>query len=366
MTPRDGPFCPELWCGATCPTVWFDPDFPSFRGIDLLRWKSWATKPNWKDSFKKKGYWTFHTTYLQLFAGLHINLNVSESTFVAIFASFVRLESKTHGRVPKITWRFHKLSLEKFRHGIFPLIPEELSPLMLELFEGNDCPSCLAAHLCPDAGSWLELHESPFELWSNSWFSRLFGSPKSCGGSFFALKRFFDTKFTGLGFTTDDPSFRVLSWTLLEMTLCFLSWKKNGCGKTLRDSWRSANEEDGPTHHVWSFLWWSCHVSHCWTSALNHHFDHSFVVFKIVQLRLTLRRVCVCGKVVHMRQFINISDPFCFGMDLWLREQFPAAGLVGGLFLFNERYFPSPRPINPEQVIHPVAVQHPTKWILIR
>ena len=45
---------------------------------------------------------------------------------------------------------------------------------------------------------------------------------KSCGGSFFALVRFLDTKFTGLGFATADPSFGVLSWALLDMALRFL------------------------------------------------------------------------------------------------------------------------------------------------
>ena len=42
-------------------------------------------------------------------------------------------------------------------------------------------------------------------LWSNSWFSGLFESLESCGGVFFA-----------------EPSFMMLSWTLLDMTHCFL------------------------------------------------------------------------------------------------------------------------------------------------
>ena len=37
----------------------------------------------------------------------------------------------------------------------------------------------------------------------------------------------------------------------------------------------------------------SGHMSHCWTSAFNDHLDHGFVVFKNVQMRLTLRRICV-------------------------------------------------------------------------
>ena len=57
----------------------------------------------------------------------------------------------------------------------------------------------------------------------------------------------------------------------------------------------------------------SGHVSHCWTSALYDHFHHSFVVFISVQLRLTLRRVCVSVYVVHMRQLINVSVSLLFG-----------------------------------------------------
>ena len=44
--------------------------------------------------------------------------------------------------------------------------------------------------------------------WSNSRFTTLFGSPKSCGGSFFALRRFLNTKLIGLGFATADTLFR--------------------------------------------------------------------------------------------------------------------------------------------------------------
>ena len=58
----------------------------------------------------------------------------------------------------------------------------------------------------------------------------------------------------------------------------------------------------------------SGNVSHCWTSALNDHLDHNFIVFKNVQLRLTLGGVCVCGNVVHMRQLINISGSLWFGV----------------------------------------------------
>ena len=50
------------------------------------------------------------------------------------------------------------------------------------------------------------------QLWSNCWFTGLFGSLESWGGFFFALRRFLDTKFIGLGFATAEPSSEILSW----------------------------------------------------------------------------------------------------------------------------------------------------------
>ena len=47
-------------------------------------------------------------------------------------------------------------------------------------------------------------------------------------------------------------------------------------------------------------------------SVLSDHFDHCFIVFKNVQLGLALRRICVCGDVVHVRQSINISVSLLF------------------------------------------------------
>ena len=44
-------------------------------------------------------------------------------------------------------------------------------------------------------------------------------------------------------------------------------------------------------------LWEFGHMSHRQTSSLNHHLDHSFV-FKDVQLRFTLRRMCVGGYLI--------------------------------------------------------------------
>ena len=43
----------------------------------------------------------------------------------------------------------------------------------------------------------------------------------------------------------------------------------------------------------------SGHVSHCRTSSFENHLDDSFGVFKNLQLRLALRRMCVGGYVIH-------------------------------------------------------------------
>ena len=74
------------------------------------------------------------------------------------------------------------------------------------------------------AVSWRSMHET--EIWSNSWFPRLFEAPESFGEVFFALRRFLDTKLIGLRFATAEPSVAVLSWALLDMTLCFLFERK--------------------------------------------------------------------------------------------------------------------------------------------
>ena len=44
----------------------------------------------------------------------------------------------------------------------------------------------------------------------------------------------------------------------------------------------------------------SGHVSHCWISSFDNHLDDSFGVFKNVQLRLALRRMCVGGYVIYI------------------------------------------------------------------
>ena len=68
------------------------------------------------------------------------------------------------------------------------------------------------------------------------------------------------------------------------------------------------------------------HVSHCWTSSFDNHLDDSFVVFKIVQLRIALRRMCVGGYIIHVWQLLNLSLSLfrlCFGLVFFLMEGSP-------------------------------------------
>ena len=102
--------------------------------------------------------------------------------------------------------------------------------------------------------------------WSALTLPRILKSLMFCGLN----KLLWDTKFIGLDFVIGDSSLEMLSWLLLDMTLCFLFERKNW----LRE-------------HVESVC--PRNESHCWTSAFNDHVDHSFVIFKYVQLRLTLR-----------------------------------------------------------------------------
>ena len=76
----------------------------------------------------------------------------------------------------------------------------------------------------------------------------------------------------------------------------------------------------------------SGHVSHRWTSSFDNHLDDSFTVIENVQLRLTLRRVCVCGYVIHIRQLLNLFPScvsWCCGFGVGPCTHFPDAIMVG-------------------------------------
>ena len=61
----------------------------------------------------------------------------------------------------------------------------------------------------------------------------------------------------------------------------------------------------------------SRHVSHCWTSSLNDHFDHNFVIFENVELRLASRRICVCDHVIHIEEFNIMSFEVFLRLGCW-------------------------------------------------
>ena len=93
----------------------------------------------------------------------------------------------------------------------------------------------------------------------------------------------------------------------LDMVLGFLI-DKNGCKKTLRNSWCWTSEKDGSIHHAWNYLvcelvfgqhiWFGCfwvlidsaqkhqssRNSHRWSPAFVDHFDHRFIILKNIQL----------------------------------------------------------------------------------
>ena len=81
-------------------------------------------------------------------------------------------------------------------------------------------------------------------------------------------------------------------------------------------------------------------MSHCWTFAFDHHLDSCFVIFKDVQLRLYLRRMCVRRNVIRQRS--TTRCPFWLVLSLFrewfpVSHVFPDARLVGVLFFFVER-----------------------------
>ena len=77
-------------------------------------------------------------------------------------------------------------------------------------------------------------------------------------------------------------------------------------------------------------------------SSLADHLDHSFVIFKNVQLRLTFKKSAFVVTWSTCDNWSTSRFPFCLGLDVrslsGSRRQFPAADLVfGDLALFDER-----------------------------
>ena len=83
----------------------------------------------------------------------------------------------------------------------------------------------------------------------------------------------------------------------------------------------------------------SGHMYHRGSSALDDHFDHSNVVFKNVQLRLTLRRVCVCDDGPHatIDQRLGFSLVCVRSISGSHRQLRTCFFFFGDLVLFDER-----------------------------
>ena len=76
----------------------------------------------------------------------------------------------------------------------------------------------------------------------------------------------------------------------------------------------------------------SGHVSHRGAPSFDNHFDHSFILFKNVELRLALRNACVCGHVIHLTWLINLltsCDMLALGVGFRNHSQFPGAWMCG-------------------------------------
>ena len=222
---------------------------------------------------------------------------------------------------------------------------------------------------------------------SASAFPGLSESLISCGESFFALNTLYGAKLLGLGF--DITKFIDLGFAIAELSLevpscpffdialsprCFLfernKWPQENIGKftmsNKRRRWFHSSRVKLPLVNM-SASWFldifdldswlqvdpvkqpitcnsvdSWHVSHCWTSAFDNHLDNCFVIFKNVQLRLALRRMCVRWNVIQMWQRSTSRFPFRLVLDVFRERSpvshlFPDAGLVGVLVLFVER-----------------------------
>ena len=228
---------------------------------------------------------------------------------------------------------------------------------LLSCFQGFEfwALSCLLTWEHSTSGLWVVCKSFLVLVWlpcPSSTFSGSTGCPKFCGGFSLVLHGLRNTKFTGfvfagiigLGFAIGEPSLEVASWPLFDMALLSDRIRKKITEMTAREHREIHDVEQ--TKKVNPFIFretsfgqnvselvfgvnvfhldlrfqvnsveqqikrnsvGSGCVSHCWTSSSDTHLDDSFIVFKNFQLRLTLRRVCVGGYVIHIWQLLNLS-----------------------------------------------------------
>ena len=233
---------------------------------------------------------------------------------------------------------------------------------------------------------------------------------------FFSLHGLRATKLSGLAFACTmgfglvigEPSPEVAPWPLFWQALCFpigserksLKWLQENIEKLIMFNkqriWFHSSRKKLPLVRMaasWflvsMYLIWiwvsrfnsikqplncnsvgSRHVSHRRTSSFDTHLDDSFIVFKNVQLTLTLRRrMCVSGYVIHIRQLINLLffffflNSWCLGFGVLSCTSFPDAIMVWvwqccWLNVIPQLWISRVR----EQVTHPCVIQHPAKW----
>ena len=124
-------------------------------------------------------------------------------------------------------------------------------------------------------------------------------------------------------------------FSLLMLLVAFFSTSLSGSLLSW-NCWCWTNGEDGSTHHVWDCPLSIClrivfdvdildfnlgiqvdsvkqptkrnsmgsrHLSHCWTSAFDDHFNHCFVILKNVKHSTRLRRLHVWRNIISVAQF---------------------------------------------------------------
>ena len=99
-------------------------------------------------------------------------------------------------------------------------------------------------------------------------------------------------------------------------------------------------------------------MSHRRTSSFNFHFDHGSIVLKTVQLRLTLKRMCGHGYIIHIKLSPSF-DMLSLGFGIENCPSFLVTCMFGCWLNVTPQ---SPCPNDQEQVTHPYVIQHPEKW----
>ena len=156
---------------------------------------------------------------------------------------------------------------------------------------------------------------------------------------------------------TQQVPFGVLSWTLLDMALCFpfeRKWLQENIERFMIFNKRRGWSHSSRVKFLWlpwlRVVFWRHNIRFGSWVKLFLSIDQSsatlwlldtclivglrplmiifcFIVFKNVQQSLTLRRLCVCCDVVHMRQFLKISVSLLFGVGFAISRTVSSCGI---------------------------------------